>query len=76
MTITSQIKRYSNRKLYDVLASKYITLVEIASRIKAGESFYCIDNSTKQDITNKLLMSVLSTQTMSDDRLKDLIVKG
>jgi len=32
------IKRYTNRKLYDTVESRYVTLEEIADMIKAGST--------------------------------------
>ena len=40
------IKRYSNRKLYDTTDSKYVTLLELADLIRAGEEVQVIDTST------------------------------
>ena len=31
------IKRYSNRKLYDTKDSRYVTLIQIAEMVRAGE---------------------------------------
>jgi len=53
------IKRYSNRKLYDTKSSKYVTLAEIASMIKAGDDVTIIVNSTKEDITSTTLAQII-----------------
>lgn len=53
------IKRYQNRKLYDTTESTYVTLAEIATMIKAGETIRVIDNKTKNDITGQTLTQLL-----------------
>lgn len=45
------IKRYTNRKLYDKLESRYVTLEEIARLVRAGEDVKVIDNETEDDLT-------------------------
>ncbi|RMF21297.1 MAG: hypothetical protein D6760_09800 [Deltaproteobacteria bacterium] len=45
------IKRYTNRKLYDKLESRYVTLEEIAKLVRAGEDIQVIDNETEADLT-------------------------
>src|SRR5215208_6177968 len=49
------IKRYTNRKLYDTVESRYVTLDEIAAMIKAGAEVKIIDNRTKEDLTSVTL---------------------
>jgi polyhydroxyalkanoate synthesis repressor PhaR len=46
-----QIKRYGNRKLYDSEESRYVTLDDIASFVRAGEDVRVIDNDTAEDLT-------------------------
>ena len=53
------IKRYANRKLYDMSASCYITRDEIAALVEAGEEVKIIDNRTREDITSKTLTQIL-----------------
>ncbi len=56
---TRIIKRYSNRKLYDTNESRYVTLVEIAQMIRAGEEVQIIDNRTKEDLTSVTLAQIV-----------------
>ena len=56
------IKRYSNRKLYDMSQSKYITLAELGELVRQGENIQVIDNDTKADLTEMTLTQVLMTQ--------------
>ena len=53
------IKRYANRKLYDMSASCYITRDEIAVLVQAGEDVKIIDNRTREDITSRTLTQIL-----------------
>jgi polyhydroxyalkanoate synthesis repressor PhaR len=47
----SVIKRYSNRKLYDTQAKRYVTLEGIAELIRNGEEVQVVDHETGDDIT-------------------------
>src|SRR5882724_5653805 len=73
------IKRYSNRKLYDTRESKYVTLLQIAGMVRAGEDVQIIDNATKEDKTEVTLALIISEELKSQPRsvplgtLRDLI---
>ncbi len=56
------IKRYSNRKLYDTKGSRYVTLLQIADMVRAGEEVQIIDNSTKEDKTEVTMALIISEQ--------------
>jgi polyhydroxyalkanoate synthesis repressor PhaR len=45
------IKRYGNRKLYDTMESRYITLEEIARLVRGGNDVKVIDNENGDDLT-------------------------
>ncbi len=45
------IKRYSNRKLYDTAAKRYITLEGVADLIRQGAEVQVTDHETGEDIT-------------------------
>ena len=45
------IKRYGNRKLYDTLESRYITLEEIARLVRGSADVKVIDNENGDDLT-------------------------
>jgi polyhydroxyalkanoate synthesis repressor PhaR len=53
------IKRYENRKLYDLEAKQYVRLSDIADMIRAGEEVVVIDNATAADITAQTLAKIL-----------------
>lgn len=52
------IKKYNNRKLYDLNASCYITLVDIKNSIIVGEAFKVIEVQTGKDITQDIVAHI------------------
>ncbi|HEY6106879.1 MAG TPA: polyhydroxyalkanoate synthesis regulator DNA-binding domain-containing protein [Anaeromyxobacteraceae bacterium] len=75
------IKRYTNRKLYDTVESRYVTLEEIAEMVKAGAEVKILDNRTKEDLTSVTLAQIIfeeekKTSKMSLRTLRDLIRHG
>ncbi len=72
------IKRYSNRKLYDTVESRYVTLDEIAEMVKKGVEVTIIDNRTKEDLTSVTLAQIVFEEekkqnTMPLSVLRDII---
>jgi polyhydroxyalkanoate synthesis repressor PhaR len=53
------IKRYTNRKLYDTVESRYVTLDEIAEMVKQGIEVKIVDNRTKEDLTSVTLAQIV-----------------
>lgn len=53
------IKRYTNRKLYDTVESRYVTLDEIAEMVKQGVEVKIIDNRSKEDLTSVTLAQIV-----------------
>ena len=53
------IKRYTNRKLYDTVESRYVTLDETAQMIKGGAEVKIIDNRSKEDLTSVTLAQII-----------------
>lgn len=62
------IKRYSNRKLYDTQQSRYVTLLQIAELVRAGEELQIIDNATKEDKTDITLALIISEELKAQPR--------
>lgn len=73
------VKRYSNRKLYDTKDSRYVTLLQIAEMVRAGEEVQIIDNNSKEDLTEVTLAQIIYEEKKANSRavplqtLKDLI---
>ncbi|MCS7258176.1 MAG: polyhydroxyalkanoate synthesis regulator DNA-binding domain-containing protein [candidate division WOR-3 bacterium] len=53
------IKRYKNRKLYDLYTGTFVTLLDLQAMIKAGDELIIIDHETKKDITDFVLIQVI-----------------
>jgi polyhydroxyalkanoate synthesis repressor PhaR len=53
------IKRYSNRKLYDVEARAYVSLEDVAALVRGGATVQVVDNATGDDITAQTLTQVI-----------------
>lgn len=53
------IKRYSNRKLYDSEAARYVTLEELGDRIRSGEDISVVDHESGADLTAVTLMQIM-----------------
>jgi polyhydroxyalkanoate synthesis repressor PhaR len=62
------IKRYSNRKLYDTRESRYVTLLDVAELVRAGEDVQVIDNGTKEDKTDVTLALIISEELRARPR--------
>lgn len=53
------IKKYSNRRLYDTSESCYITLEELAFKIRDGDDVKVIDAKTDRDLTQQVLAQII-----------------
>ena len=53
------VKKYANRRLYDMDTSRYITLEELADRIRAGADARVIDAKTNEDLTQATLAQII-----------------
>jgi polyhydroxyalkanoate synthesis repressor PhaR len=54
-----RIKRYDNRKLYDTEASEYVSLSDLASLVREGETVEVVDNGTGEDLTAQTLTQII-----------------
>lgn len=75
------IKRYTNRKLYDTVESRYVTLDEIAEMVKAGAEVQIVDNRTKEDLTSVTMAQIIfeeekKTSKMPLPMLREIIRTG
>jgi len=73
------IKKYPNRRLYDTVESRYITLADIRRLVVDRIDFMVIDKKSQEDITRSILLQVIAEQehagepVMSRDFLSQLI---
>lgn len=56
---TRIIKRYGNRKLYDVAKSRYITLDGIRALVQAGVDVKVVDNRSGEDLTGVTFAQII-----------------
>ena len=56
------VRRYQNRKLYDLAARRYVKLDDLAALISAGHELLVTDHETEEDLTNATLAQVLLEQ--------------
>ncbi len=63
------IKRYTNRKLYDTVESRYVTLDEIAEMVKQGVEVKIVDNRTKEDLTSVTLAQIVFEEEKKTTRM-------
>jgi len=73
------IKKYPNRRLYDTVESRYITLADIRRLVIERVDFVVVDKKTQGDITRSILLQVIAEQEhdgeplMSRDFLSQVI---
>jgi len=53
------VKKYGNRRLYDTESSCYITLEDLAQRIRAGAEARVVDAKTGADLTQETLTQII-----------------
>ncbi|MEO7773142.1 MAG: polyhydroxyalkanoate synthesis repressor PhaR [Steroidobacteraceae bacterium] len=63
------IKKYPNRRLYDTVESRYITLADIRRLVVERIDFLVIDKKSQDDITRTILLQVISEQEQRGDPL-------
>ena len=54
-----QIRKYSNRRLYDTRSSSYITLDNLADMVRLGRDFVVYDAKSGEDITRGVLTQII-----------------
>lgn len=58
-TETLRIRKYPNRRYYDVTHSRHVTLAELHERVRAGARITVEDSRTGDDITSAVLTQIL-----------------
>ena len=53
------IKKYGNRRLYDTGDSRYVTLEELAAKIRSGIDVRVVDAQTGDDLTQSTLTQII-----------------
>jgi polyhydroxyalkanoate synthesis repressor PhaR len=77
-----EIKKYANRKMYDITDKRYITMDQLSKLIKSGEEVSIIDNSTGEDLTSAVVSQLIGRDKEDKDKgvsprvLMQLLRKG
>ena len=56
---TRIIRKYANRRMYDVATSTYMALDDIKQLILAGEPVKVVDIKTEEDVTRNVLLQII-----------------
>jgi len=56
------LKKYPNRRLYDSVISRYITLEDVKNLVKQHVTFQIQDAKTGEDITRSILLQIILEQ--------------
>jgi polyhydroxyalkanoate synthesis repressor PhaR len=56
------IKKYPNRRLYDTVESRYITLADVRRLVVERIDFVVVDKKNNADITRGILLQVIAEQ--------------
>src|SRR5271154_4218750 len=56
------IKKYPNRRLYDTVESRYITLADVRRLVVEKIDFVVVDKKNNVDITRSILLQVIAEQ--------------
>jgi polyhydroxyalkanoate synthesis repressor PhaR len=76
------IKKYENRRLYDVTNSRYVNLDEVARLLKDGNDVRVVDAAAGKDITRVILTQIIvedardPDSTFPLDLLREMIISS
>ena len=56
------IRKYTNRRLYDTVGSRHVTLEDLRQLVVAGERLKVVDDKSGQDLTRAVLLQIISEQ--------------
>ncbi|MGW8325369.1 MAG: polyhydroxyalkanoate synthesis regulator DNA-binding domain-containing protein, partial [Desulfobacterales bacterium] len=69
MPDTVKLKKYANRRLYDMEKSEYVTLNQVADLIRKGRQVEIVDAKTKEDVTAFILTQIILEEAKSNNFL-------
>ncbi|MDE2305967.1 MAG: polyhydroxyalkanoate synthesis repressor PhaR [Gammaproteobacteria bacterium] len=61
------IKKYPNRRLYDTIESRYITLADVQRLVLEKVDFVVVDKKNNAEITRSILLQVIAEQEQHAD---------
>jgi polyhydroxyalkanoate synthesis repressor PhaR len=56
------IRKYTNRRLYDTVGSRHVTLEDLRRLIVEGEKIKVVDDKSGEDLTRMVLLQIISEQ--------------
>jgi polyhydroxyalkanoate synthesis repressor PhaR len=59
-----ELRRYRNRKLYDMVASRYVNFDDVAALVRQGIAIKVVDHGTGRDRTSHLLAQVVAQEEL------------
>ena len=63
------IRKYPNRRLYDTVESRYVTLADVRRLVVDRVDFVVLDRKSQQDITRSILLQVIAEQEGAGESL-------
>ena len=63
------IRKYPNRRLYDTVESRYVTLADVRRLVVERVDFVVLDRKSQQDITRSILLQVIAEQEGAGESL-------
>lgn len=72
MTEKVQLKKYSNRRLYDANKSAFVTLSQVAEMVREGRQVEVVDVETKEDVTSYILTQIVLEEAKKNTSLLPL----
>ena len=68
------IKKYANRKMYDVTTKQYVTMDDIAELVRSGEDIRIVDNAGGEEITQEVVSQLVGRELNGQARKLPLSV--
>ncbi|MGA8708432.1 MAG: polyhydroxyalkanoate synthesis repressor PhaR [Steroidobacteraceae bacterium] len=56
------IRKYANRRLYDTVGSRHVTLEDLRQLIVAGQRIKVVDDKSGDDLTRAVLLQIIAEQ--------------
>jgi polyhydroxyalkanoate synthesis repressor PhaR len=69
MTPPIVVKKYGNRRLYDTEESRYVTLEELAEKVRRGTDVRVLEAKTSEDLTQATLAQIILESRGASRRL-------
>ncbi|MDZ7761149.1 MAG: polyhydroxyalkanoate synthesis regulator DNA-binding domain-containing protein [Desulfovermiculus sp.] len=63
MSETVSLKKYANRRLYDLDQSAYVTLDQVAGMVKEGKQIQVVDAKSKENVTAFILTQIVMEES-------------